>query len=60
MLTAQSAGDCAAALPACACRGTYAPLPDHYSPQLHQLVALLLSRKADKRPSMEQVRAYMG
>ena len=36
-------------------RGQYAPLPEQYSPQLHQLVGLLLSRKVDRRPSVEQV-----
>ncbi len=39
-------------------RGQYAPLPEHYSPQLQQLVGLLLSRKVDRRPTVEQVRRH--
>ncbi len=36
-------------------RGTYAPLPEQYSPELHALVATLLRRKPEQRPSIDEV-----
>ena len=37
-------------------RGTYAPLPDAYIPELHALVAALLRRKPEQWPSIDEVR----
>jgi hypothetical protein len=37
-------------------RGTYEPLPEQYSPELRQLVAALLRRKPDQRPSIDEAR----
>ena len=38
-------------------RGTYDPLPEQYSPELRQLVAALLRRKPDQRPSIDKARS---
>ncbi|EFN57718.1 hypothetical protein CHLNCDRAFT_20808 [Chlorella variabilis] len=36
-------------------RGYYAPLPEQYSQELHELVAALLNRKPEQRPSIDEV-----
>lgn len=36
-------------------RGTYAPLSEQYSPELHKLLAALLRRKPDHRPTIDEV-----
>ena len=35
-------------------RGAYAPLPEQYSAEVHNLVAALLSRKPEQRPSVDE------
>lgn len=41
-------------------RGTYAPLPEQYSPELHALVAALLRRKPEQRPSIDEASLCEG
>lgn len=41
-------------------RGTYAPLPEQYSPELHALVAALLRRKPEQRPSIDEASLGQG
>lgn len=45
---------CHAAIAVKILRGTYAPLPEQYSPELRELVSALLRRKPDHRPSIDE------